>query len=379
MRVTIDRKGFLDAFGDASAVVPSRTPKPVLQSVLFSASEDGCELVATDLQIGVRRRVLGVQVDEPGRVLLPASRVGQILKSVGLPGLEIATVGSEIVFSSLASEHAVPAADPDEFPAIAEFDSKSHAEMSQAALKQAVDRTAFAVDVAGKYTALGGVCFEFDVTDFRNGKPLSLVGTNGNRLSCAPLACQAVDGWVPPEQPPVVPAKSLQALSRMLGDDGPPVRLAFAGDGPRGTGILFGTDHATLYSRLVEGMFPRWRTFLPTVTPSQLVFHAGELLAAVESAATTTSEESRGIDFAFASGVLTLRATASDVGRSRVTVPYSGPDAKPFTLDPRFVADGLKTLASDANVTLEVIDESQPIGFKAGDWTYLVMTIRREK
>ena len=59
MKALCDREGLLAAFGMVSGVVPARSPKPILQNVKLVADPDeGSVLMATDLEVGIRHRVI---------------------------------------------------------------------------------------------------------------------------------------------------------------------------------------------------------------------------------------------------------------------------------------------------------------------------------
>src|SRR5579864_7109322 len=80
MKVLCHREGLLSAFQLASAVVPARDLKPVLRNLKAIAEEDRCTLLATDLELGIRLELRGVQVKEAGEALLPVGRVLAILR-----------------------------------------------------------------------------------------------------------------------------------------------------------------------------------------------------------------------------------------------------------------------------------------------------------
>src|SRR3954465_5424298 len=82
MKALCNREGLLAAFGMVSGVVPARSPKPILQNIKLVADPDeGSVLMGTDLEVGIRHRVLGMKVEEPGAVILPTARVGSILRT----------------------------------------------------------------------------------------------------------------------------------------------------------------------------------------------------------------------------------------------------------------------------------------------------------
>ncbi len=82
MRALCNREGLLTAFGMVSGVVPARSPKPILQNVkLVADADEGSVLMGTDLEVGIRHRVLGVKVERPGSVILPTTQIGSILRT----------------------------------------------------------------------------------------------------------------------------------------------------------------------------------------------------------------------------------------------------------------------------------------------------------
>ena len=130
-------------------------------------------------------------------------------------------------------------------------------------------------------------------------------------------------------------------IERHLADDDPPVHLTIQA----GTAVLMRTETAVIYSRLVEGRFPRYQDVFPTNVEVKIPMEAGPLRIAVEQASIVTSEESRGVDFRFGGGMLRLTSQSADVGSSHVElpIPYDG-KAVEITFDPRYLVDALKTL-----------------------------------
>ena len=59
MNIRCTREPLLAALQSASAVVPARSPKPVLSNVKIEAGRDGAVLSATDLEVGIRTEVEG--------------------------------------------------------------------------------------------------------------------------------------------------------------------------------------------------------------------------------------------------------------------------------------------------------------------------------
>src|SRR3954454_4894310 len=98
MRALCNREGLLTAFTMVSGVVPARSPKPILQNVkLVVDADEGSVLMGTDLEVGIRHRVLGVKIEEPGSVILPTTRIGSILRTIGDEELMLETTDEHLL------------------------------------------------------------------------------------------------------------------------------------------------------------------------------------------------------------------------------------------------------------------------------------------
>ena len=127
MKVTCDREQLLAAFQTAAAVAPARSPKPILQNVKLEVSENSAIILATDLEVGVRTVVSGVDVQVAGAAVLPVARFGSILRESSDEQLRIETDGQATLVRGERSEFRLPAENPHEFPAVAEFtEAKYH-------------------------------------------------------------------------------------------------------------------------------------------------------------------------------------------------------------------------------------------------------------
>src|SRR5438874_738761 len=82
----------------------------------------------TELGVGIRINVPGIEVDKPGSALLPIVRVGPILReSSNDSKLLVETNQQGTVIKGERSEFKLPAENPEEFPSVATFtDGKYH-------------------------------------------------------------------------------------------------------------------------------------------------------------------------------------------------------------------------------------------------------------
>ncbi len=371
MKLTCDREKMLGAFQNAAGVAPSRSPKPILQNVKLEARADGGVFLATDLEVGIRVDVPGIEADAPGSVVLPIQRFGSILRESGDPVLRLETDGSGVVVSGEHSEFRLPAENPAEFPAVSEFTEQKYHVVTARVLSQIIRRTSFATDNESSRYALGGVLIEL------HDDKITAVGTDGRRLAMMEAPAQSVGGHSTGDSMTIVPARSMHLIDKILTEPDAEIHIA-----ARANEVLVKSPRAMLYSRLVEGRFPKWREVFPKRPDAvKIEMSVGPLHSAVRQAAIVTSEESRGVDFTFGGGKVILAGRAPEVGQSRVEMPiaYDGA-AVSISLDPRFFNDFLKVLEPEATFTLELKDaESAAVCRTTDGYAYVIMPLARDR
>lgn len=380
LKAVVNRKAFLEAFGAAASLAPARTPKPVLQNVLFVATYEGSTLQATNLEVGIHHRVDGVTILEDGAVLLPSARTQSILRSIPDDEVTIGLDGDNILIQGWKAKFKLPSEDPSLFPSIPDFDEGTpHALVSADLLRQGIKRTAYAANPEDTRYALGGVCFEMP----SGHGEMNMVGTDGRRLAVQSVELAEVSDDFNPPTNPIVPVKALQVVERLLSSSDH-VGIAFVGEGAIGNGVLFRLDNAVVYSRLLEGRYPAWRNIIPSEPGIRVPFDPAEWLQAVQGASQTTSEESKGVDFEFnvkdaLTGALCIKNQTADVGSSEVYASHAGEGVIPkFVLNARYFADFLKSVDGENEVVMHVIDGKSPIVFRCGKLESIIMPLTRD-
>ena len=145
--------------------------------------------------------------------------------------------------------------------------------------------------------------------------------------------------------------------------------------------VLVKCGGSTIYSRLVEGRFPRYSDVIPKEYSTSIEMVVGPFYSAVRQAQIVTNEESRGVDFKFGGGKLTLCSRAAYVGQSNVElpIPYDGEELT-IIFDPKFVADFLRIIDAGTSIKVNLIDGESPAVFETEDeYRYVVMPLAREQ
>ena len=369
MNITFERESFLPTFQTAAQIAPARSPKPILQNVKLEINGEKPILTATDMEIGVRLNVEGVAVKTPGSVVLPVLRFGNLLRESSDEKIQIESDGKGTIVKGAHSRFKLTGENPDEFPAVSSFEEKDYLEIESSVFKKLIRRTLFATDTESSRYALGGVLLEFEKGN------LIAVGTDGRRLAKMEGAAEQVGSAKKGDSMTIVPTKSMQMVERALPDDETKIRIA-----TRSNDVLISIPQGVIYSRLVEGRFPKWRDVFPKDRDSmKLELPVGPVYSALRQAAVVASEESRGIDFTFGDGSLVMANNTAEVGESRIEMPisYDG-DSIQITLDNRYFAEFLKVLDPASTFTLDVEGPETAAVCRTDDgYGYVIMPLSR--
>lgn len=370
MKLHCHKASLATAFQVVSGVVPTRTPKEILRNVMLQTRDGVTTLSGTDLEIGIRYEIPGVEVEKSGDALLPAARMISILRELTEPTLDLEVTEEGLRIRSGQSDFILSAGDATEFPSVAEFEDSAYHAVAGNLLREAIRRTVFATDVESTRYALGGVLLELE------DDAVTLAATDSRRLAVVKSACRKEGTIESDNASPVIPSKAMTLIERSIADDDEEVRIAI-----HANDALIKSGHATISCRLVEGRFPKYRDVIPAQSTHSVDFVAGQFLSAVRQAQIVTNEESRGVDFTFTNGVLKMNSKAADIGKSTIELPidYSGDDLT-ITFDPRFVAEFLRVLEPEKNVKLDLIDAESAAVLRTDDaYTYVIMPLSRDQ
>lgn len=363
MKVICDRSALAETVNLVSSVIVARTPKPVLTCVKLIAGQSTLSLCGTDLEVSVQISTPRVEVQDAGEALIPADKLGQIVRESVDTTLEIHTDGDLAHIRGEDSHFQIFGHNAGDFPPIPVFDGDPDFELPAHDLNKLITQTVFATARENSRYAINGVLFE------REANKLTLVATDGRRLALARGTCRSAKDE---NRAAIVPTKALQLLQKLTDDPEQTVRVRMVDNQ-----ILFATEDAVLASNLVEGNFPPYQDVIPRDGDKKATLDASVLISAVRRAALLTNEESKGVRFTFSSEALTLTSRAPEMGEAQIKVPqpqYTGEDLE-IGFNPQFILDALK-IAPASEVNLEFKAPNKPGILRTdADLIYVIMPV----
>ena len=374
MKITANRERLLSAFQITAMVANARSPKEILQNVKLVVGVNSATLMATDMEMGIRIKVDGVEIEQKGGdALLPVVRFGAILRESRDETITITTKGTETLVESERASFRLPSANPNEYPNVESDTEESYHELPASLLRDMIRRTSFCTDQDTSRYTLAGVLFELTKTE------AYAIGTDGRRMARMSGTGKSVGHHQTTPNQTIVPVRALALIAKALAEckDDEPVRFA-----ARGNGVFVGTLKASVHSRLVEGRYPNWRNVIPKRdTPILIDLSVGPFFSAIRQAAIVADVETHGLDFEFGAGDLVISTKTANLGASRVSVPiaYTGDEVR-MKLDHRYISDFLKLLDSETNCTANIASSSEALLLTTDDgYQYVVMPMALER
>ena len=254
---------------------------------------------------------------------MPAARVTAIVRELSEDTVDLSLADDAVWIKSEKSEFRLSAQDASEFPPVAEFDDERYFAIpgKVAPRRDQADglrhrRGKLALRLGGRAARAGtGTKSRFAATDTR-------------RLAVFEMPAVSQRSGARAENPaPVIPTKALSLIERSIPDAESEALLAIH---PNEALVKVGSS--TIYSRLVEGRFPKYRDVIPARAEKSIDLFVGPFYSAIRQAQIVTEEDSRGVDFRFATGLLTLTSKSADVGQSVIQLPISYDGARPGDL-----------------------------------------------
>ena len=280
MRFSLQREALLKPLAQVVNVVERRQTLPVLANLYLKVEPGSISLTGTDLEVEMIARA-EAQDTEPGETTIPARKFFDIVRA--LPDGSKVTVsqsGDKINVQAGRSRFSLSSLPANDFPSIDEVDATEHVQVPESALKELIDRTAFAMAQQDVRYYLSGLLF-----DLRD-QTLRCVATDGHRLAL----CEATLDQGGQKRQIIVPRKGVQELQRLLEGGDRVLDLELGRNH-----IRVKRDDVIFTSKLIDGRFPDYEAVIPIGADKQVKVDRETLRAALQRAAILSNEKYRGV------------------------------------------------------------------------------------
>ncbi|UHQ23405.1 DNA polymerase III subunit beta [Lysobacter sp. 5GHs7-4] len=294
MRFSLQREVFLKPLAQVVNVVERRQTLPVLANLLVQVKDGQLSLTGTDLEVEMVSRIL-VDDAKDGETTIPARKLFEIVRA--LPDGSKVTVtqtAEKITVQAGRSRFTLASLPANDFPSIDEVEATERVRVPEAALKELIERTAFAMAQQDVRYYLNGLLFDLRESSLR------CVATDGHRLA---LCETAYEGSGQTKRQIIVPRKGVQELQRLLEGGDREIEIEMG----RGH-IRVKRDDVTFTSKLIDGRFPDYEAVIPIGADREVRIERETLRAALQRAAILSNEKYRGVRIEVSPGQLKISA-----------------------------------------------------------------------
>ena len=344
---------------------------PILHNILIEATEGGVDLVATNLEIGIRVHVRG-KVEEQGAFTVPAGILSNYISLVSAERVDMELTNNELHISAGSQETKLKGESSNEFPLIPEVDHSEKLSLDSTELKQALSQAVISVSHDDSRPELTGVLFAVKESS------VVMAATDSYRLSERTITLPQDVGY---EKTVIIPAQALSELARMLPESDQTANISFSD-----SQVSFYTTEFELTSRLIEGAFPDYTQIIPSEHRTRIVVDRNAFIKAVKAASLFSKSGIHDVNLHFSpeKQAVTITTVNSQVGEnvSRVEAEISG-DSNNTVLNYRYLLEGLSAVQT-SKMTIDIVDNATPAVFRPqgndvseGTLVYIVMPIKQ--
>jgi DNA polymerase-3 subunit beta len=342
MRFSLQREVLLKPLAQVVNVVERRQTLPVLANLLTQVKDGQLSLTGTDLEVEMVSRS-NVDEAQDGETTIPARKLFDIVRA--LPDGSKVTVtqsGDKVTVQAGRSRFTLASLPANDFPSVDEVEATERVSVPEAAMKELIERTAFAMAQQDVRYYLNGLLF--DLAD----KRLRCVATDGHRLA---LCETTLDEGVQTKRQIIVPRKGVQELQRLLEGGDRELVLEMGRNHLR-----VKRDDVTFTSKLIDGRFPDYEAVIPIGADREVKVDRESLRAALQRAAILSNEKYRGVRIEVSPDLLRINAHNPEQEEAQEEVEAdTRVDALAVGFNVNYLLDALSALR-DEHVVLQLRD-----------------------
>jgi DNA polymerase-3 subunit beta len=351
MKLKIKKEEILKGLQRIQGVVEKKNTMPILSNLLLIADDRGVEIIATDLEIGLRGRYEAM-VENPGAVTVSAKKMYEIVRELPAEDIQISVEENNwIKIQTGHSKFKLVGLPRDEYPALPDVAEEGMIVIEGDTLRDMIKKTLYAVGENDARYVLNGLFVH--MTQTKGGLNIRMVGTDGHRLSMIDRMVDAKHK----EESVIIPKKAMVELRRLLEEDTQmaELRLGFSKNH-----ALFKRDGLIMVSKLIDGNYPNYLQVVPVKNTKKVTVSKDAFTHAVKRVSVLSKEKTNAVKLQLESGRLILSTNNPEVGEANeeLAVEYKG-EAIAIGFNSRYLMDVLTAMDREA-ISLELSDALSP-------------------
>lgn len=371
MEFAIAKESFLKALQRVQGIIENRKTMPILSNVLISAQPEKIEIIATDLEVGMKSS-FPANVTKAGKITVSAKKLYEIIKELPEEEVHFSTRENDWVDLRCGKAHFnLVGLSPEEFPFFPAVNDNTFLTIKGSLIRELVEMTAIAICHDETKYNLNGIFIK--ALEEEGKTVLRLVATDGHRLAMAEKEIASVAS-TDLKNGVIFPKKGIFELKKMTDDDDSEIMLSFLDNS-----AVVKKNDTVVVMRLVDGYFPDYTRVMPADNDKLATIKREDFIHSLRRMAILSSEKFKGIMMELKNGIMEISASNPELGDARETleVNYEGPDLA-IRFNARYLLDSLSVMGQEL-VILALKDELSPAilkPYQSEDFLTVIMPMR---
>jgi DNA polymerase-3 subunit beta len=315
----------------------------VLANVLVQSQDKCIELIATDLEVGIKKSV-AAEIVTPGAITLPSKILYEIVKESGSDSINIEEKDKNWArIKAGTSIYNLAGTSSEEYPDFPEYNEETLISLPCNIVKELIEKTVFSVaqERESNYT-LTGILLEKDKTKEKKSF-LRMVSSDGHRLSIMEKELDKESDNIVIEKNTLIPRKGVSEIKKAC--DGQK-NFSLGSDKKQ---IVVKTKNSLMIVRLMNGEFPDYRSIVKVIEKKNFIeIERRGFLESLKRTNLFTEETFNAIQLSVTENKLVLSSQNMDFGNAKdeMEINYKG-EALELGFNCRYFIDTLQVMRSD--------------------------------
>lgn len=358
----------LQAVSRSIAVKPQL---PVLSNVLLQTEKDYLKVSATNLEIGVIKKI-PAEILEEGEITIPAKVFAEIINSLAGEKICLESSADQLKISTENFSGVLNGISATEFPTIP-LSSEKSISINGELLHTALPEISFAAAIDEARPILTGI-----LTQIKD-HTLELVATDGFRLAHKKVPLPNANSL---NFKALIPRRTFEEVARLINEDlkgeDNTAEISIATSENQNQ-MIFTINATQLSSRLIEGNYPVWEKIVPQSFITTIVLNRLDLIKAIKLAAVFARDAANVVKLTIDQNKVKVISEARELGQQETAIDASVEgESLQISFNNKYLLDALSncnskeiTIKFSGNLSPALIVPSDEDGLE-----YVVMPIR---
>ena len=343
LSINVSKEDFLPALNSLQSITGKKGTMAVLANVLIQTQDNFIEIIATDLEVGIKKSV-AAEIISPGSITLPAKILYEIVKESGSNSIKIEEKDKNWAkIKAGSSMYNLAGTSSEEYPDFPEYSEESLVSLPSDIIRELIEKTIFSVaqERESNYT-LTGILLEKEKNE--EGKSiLRMVSSDGHRLSIMKKELEKGNDKIIIEKNTLIPRKGVSEIKKVCEGQ---KNLSIGSDKKQ---FVVKTKNSLMIVRLMNGEFPDYRSIVSVIEKNNLIeINRINFLESLKRTNLFTEDTFNAIQLSVDDNKLVLSSQNMDFGNAKdeIEINYKG-DPLDLGFNCRYFIDTLQVMRSD--------------------------------